>query len=210
MENLIRYKPLEITLVIYFLSGVILWTTLFFVSPTYIEFSVSKEQARKIQIPKDRKVFVTELTIENHKDYFQKKSEIQDTHANVAGALFVYGLAGFLIIFTFAEKIVHKYYLPIILLLYTLIHIVANIYYNFIFKPFTTLSDSYTEYFILIKPLPIVLISYLFFRALFLTLGSEEPKFVGKMGFFTDPLNWLFTTCVMFSGLLVGNLMFWF
>ena len=70
--------------------------------------------------------------------------------------------------------------------------------------------NNHNRDFIFVYALPFLVVFYMFFRKVFLLLGSAEPKIVGKMELFTDPLNWIFTMFVIISGMVTGAFIPWF
>ncbi len=89
--------------------------------------------------------------------------------------------------------------------------IFATLYYFTTKDLFTQGYNSKNEYiplYFIIGTLPSTLITYQTFRLFFLKFFSREPRIVGKMEVFTEPLNWLFSILVLISGILLTALLF--
>ena len=139
-----RFKEVEISLTCFLILSIAFWISLFIISPSYVEFALTKSEVEKRLVPEDRKVYVYEYTPKDLLKTYQHIKQVESTQNVVKLAVLIYGIIGMLIFFSFERKILHKIYLPLILIIFISIFITSHIYYNFIFGPFTDkFNDPY-------------------------------------------------------------------
>ncbi|MBN1500789.1 MAG: hypothetical protein JW982_11565 [Spirochaetes bacterium] len=102
------------------------------------------------------------------------------------------------------EKNLHKLF-PFVFIIF---NSVLNLYlcsaYIALLLSVDVVLKDYNMEFMFVGGLPIILLSYQFFRYLFKFFTKIEPKIVGKLELFSDPLNFLFTLLFVASGVFIS------
>lgn len=204
-------KTTIFSLVCYFILSIVFWIVLFLVSPDYVEFAVTNEEIERMQIPDNRNVYSYDFDINTWQETYDRIRQTEKTQGIVGTILLIYALMGYILMFSVVEKeAMHKSYLPLLFCLFVAIFIISNVYYNYIFAPFSKNTKDYMKYFILLKTLPTSVISYTIIRKIFMLFTTKEPKLVGKFDWMTDPGNWLFTMMVFLGGFGAAYFIPWF